>query len=362
MPATGNDYGIIGWYPQLTAPTSLSPTTKSFTTSVQIQLSDPQVDIQTITSYPLFPYRFKQYPQYPQFFCIDWNLDQPISHPDIRMLTATWSTEIPKALIRNGKPVWDDNPIARPLDVSVSYYNHPRTCRMTYDMKKTFDPTLGFPVPTIPVTTTAGEPIFLQFEDERRIFNCTKNVKKLPKFMAKGGTFINSDMVTFQGVTFPKYNLLLCNTEVSAFRFEFGVAYCVWSYKLMVSMDSDGWCEKLRNAGYHERAYEKKVNDVGTDTETTDYIPYLKAIEVGKLEAPHYPSSPVLISPSGKAYRAPGVGQSKTTPFDQRTGPVLSTEGDLNNGYGITPKMFQDAELKFYPRIPISFSKYVPLS
>lgn len=349
---------VIGWFPQMNRTAKLSSKTKTIEEVVLVQIDDPNTPLTTITSFRRCPVRFQPHPLYPQYYCIDWHLDQPTEIPNVLPLRIIYSTEIPDGLLKDGKPVYEDDPLRRPLWVAAGYYNYPKVMRMTFNTSDTFDPAQGPPEPTVPVVTTAGERLFLQIEDEVRMFKCRKNVAVLPKFMAKGGKFTNAEPISFQGASFWRYELLICGIELSEAKFEFGKVYYIMSFNLMVAPDKDGWCEKLRNAGFHEKGYEKVTNRAGRVT----YNTYLKAISVGKPENPQYPSSPVLLDPDGIAYRSPGPGQDQNTLNRDRTGPILSTESTIAQGTGITPAMFKKAELKFWPRMVIPFKKYVPLS
>ena len=347
---------IKGWFKQLETPMSISATTRDFTEHTLISLDDPKTPLSVIEADPRYPSRFAKHPARQEFWCVDSSVDQPIEIPNVRKLTAKWSDTIPNALIRNGKPVFDLDPIKRPLRVSLEYYTMPKTIRMAYEKSQAYDPKKGPPVPEIPVTTTAGESLFLQVEQEFAVFQCEKNIRQLPLFMSKNRMFTNSDTVKFQGAVFEPLMLLLCGLTLSEAMFANGSAYYCSRFRLMVASDADGWCEKRRNAGFNEKVVTVEHFPIG-DLITS----HLKAILVGKPENPHYTSSPVLLTPEGRAFRAPGEKQASSTPQSERTGPVLSVEGSSGAAYGITDEDFQAAELKFYPRMAIPFSKYVPL-
>lgn len=349
---------VTKFWKQMTQPIKVSPTSKDFEEIYLVELDDPNTTLAEILAYRDCPVRFQQHPDYSSFYCINWDLDQQLTAPNIRSLHVQWSTVIPNALLVNGRPVYDDNPLRRPVKVNSDFYCRPKTMRMTFKKDATYDVKKGPPKPDVPVVTTAGEKLFLQIEEEVRAFNCVKNVAGLPSFMGKGGMFTNSDSVKFQGLSFTPRELLIRGIRLSEPRFEFGEVYYEMTFTLLVAPDEDGWCEKLRNAGFHEKAFQTTTDAAGRQTQT----PYLKAITVGKPEQPQYPSREVLIDPDGIAYRAPGTGQTNATLNKLRTGPVLSTEGDLNNGIGITADQWQKAELKFWPRMSIPFKRFVPLS
>lgn len=350
--------GVKSWSWQATEPLAITSTDKSFTTEALVQTDSEQDPVDVILNHPQCPVRFQTNRTYPQYFCLNIDIDQPIQTPDIRRLKASWSNTIPDAYMLNGQPVYPDNPLLRPLRYTVDFFTFQREMRMTYKPTDQFDPKKGPPSPSLPVVTPAGERIFLSIEDEVRSFNCTKNVVTLPTFMGKGGTFINQEALKFAGLTFFPLQLMICNITLSEPKFAFGLSYYEMKFKLLVAPDEDGWVEKIRNAGYHEKITTTFKDRNGR---TITYS-YLKAINVGPPEQPMAPSSPVLLSPEGVAFRAPGPGQTAATPFSQCTGPVLSTESPTVGGIGITQAMWKAAELKFYPRMVIPFSTFVPLN
>lgn len=364
---------ILDWFTQLTAPTSLAYV-RDFREEHLISLDDPETTLESIQADRRWPLLFSTHPQHPQYYMIKADLDQDKMIPNIRTLKILWSTVIPDALLKNGKPVYDPDPLRRPVQVSAGYYNVLKTKTMCYGMAigqdttaptlPAYDPNIGPPKPNVKITTTAGEPIFMQIEEEVRIFRCRKNVSQLPAFMGKGGMFTNSDSVKFQGLTFVPYELLLCHIQLSVPRFEYGKVYYINDFSLMVSSDTDGWCEKKRNAGFHEKWYLKKEtpSTVPDGRPTVTYTPYLKAIRIGPIENASFPSQAVLLTPDGIAYRSPGTGQNANTPQKDRTGPVMTTESGVNGGVGLTDQDWAQSELKFYPRMAIPFAKYVQLT
>ena len=342
-----------------------------------MDLDDPRTSKTIIENDPRYPKRFQQHSHYPQYYMIHAELDQPKDIPNVRTLKTKWSTVIPNALLKNGKPVYDDNPLNRPIDVQAGYYTMPKTLDMVYGFAigqdsanpviPPYDPDQGPPQPKVKVTTTAGEPIFLQIEQEVRMFSCQKNVKNLPKFMAKGGMFTNSEAVKFQGVDFTPLELLVCHIRLSRPHFEFGQVFYSFDYDLLVAVDKSGWCEKKRNAGFHERDFIEKITPHPNPEfrPAITYVPYLKAIQIGPVENPHPPSQPVLLTSEGRAYRSPNPNKKEenaSTPQNRRTGPIMTTEGIVGGGVGLTDQDFAKSELKFYPRLAIPFNKYIPLT
>lgn len=367
----------LKFYQQLTRPLDLSPETESFDEEWIIEVTGP-ISTTNLTSIALikadarYPKRFAQHKDHAKFYLISSKLDQDKTHPNVRILRLTWSTRIPSALIKNGKPVYDENPLDRPISVESGFYTMPQTIRMCYGKVRgsqanaptlpTYDDKKGMPFPEVAVCTSAGEPIFMQIEREIRTFSCVKNVKALPLFMGKGGTFINSDAIKFQGISFRPLELLICHIRLSQPHFEFGEVFYVFHFDLMVAPDESGWCEKKRDAGFHEKVVTQAAVTTRGRRNNTPEQSYLKAITIGPPENPQPPSQPVLLTEFGRAFRNLGKGQAANTPQKDRTGPILSTESPGTGGTGLTNKDFEDSELKFYPRLAIPFKKWVPLT
>lgn len=367
----------LKFFKQLTAPLELSPETESFEEEWIIEILTPiattaLTSIETIKSDARYPKRFEQHKDHPKFYMISAKLDQDKTSPNIRLLRVQWSTKIPSALIKNGKPDYDENPLNRPVSVEASFYTMPQTIRMCYGKVRgararpptlpIYDDKKGMPYPEVAVHTSAGEPIFMQIEREIRVFSCVKNVKNLPLFMGKGGTFINSDKVKFQGISFAPLELMICHIRLSKPYFEFGEVFYIFDFDLFVAPDESGWCEKKRDAGFHEKVVTAAaVTNRGRRNNTPEQS-YLKAIAIGPPENPQPPSQPVLLTEFGRAFRNLGKGQAANTPQKDRTGPILSTESPGTGGTGLTNQDFEDSELKFYPRLAIPFKKWVPLT
>lgn len=364
---------IIGWYPQLKAPAAMDPSIIKFTEETLIHLSDPNTSFLDIQADRRHPMRFQTHPKYTKFYCAAWDLQQEPTSPNIRRLVVQWTTQV-DALLKDGKPVYDNDPLLRPISYDIDSWEHTKTWRLGYTEDDEYDIKKGPPVPSVPITTTAGEPIFVQEPYRSRMFNCERNVAGLPKFMSKCDMFTNADKVKFANVSWEPRQLLATNIRLSRPMFEYGRVYYRMTWQMLVAPDEDGWCTKRRNAGYHEKRVVRKANAPPITKENAHelvaynpkhYETIMDAIVVGPPENRSLPSSPVLLTPEGRAYRAPGPGQDEQTPFFSRTGPVISVEGVGIGGLpGIGPnfeELWKKAELKFFTVMPISFKKFIPL-
>lgn len=354
---------VIGWYPQLRTPTSMDPASLQFEEHIKIHLDDPKTDPLTIQAHKRHPMRFEKHPVKRNYYCGAWRLEQNSMFPNVRDLYVTWTTSVEALLSPEGKPVYDNDPILRPISYDISSWEFSKTIRMTYKKTDAYDVKKGPPVPSVPVCTTAGEPIFMSIPWRSRLFNCERNVLRLPPFMSKCDMFTNSDRVRFAGVVYEPLQLLASNINLSRPMFEWGRVFYKMIWQMAVAPDEDGWCEKKRNAGYHEKR-TVVVPRVGNDPGGTET--FLDAIVIGPPEERRFPSSPILLTPEGRAYRSPGIGQTAATPQKDRTGPIIAVEGSAVGGLGGLggvdfEKIWKDAELKFYPRMPIPFKKFIPL-
>lgn len=369
---------VRGWFPQLTQPSGFSPTTREFETIVFVYLDDPLTPRNVIEAYPQYPGRFSKNNQYPQYWCTYAVLEQNVQHPNIRTLRIQWSNALPETtLIVNGQPTYDDNPILRPLQVDLDFYSKAKTYEYVYGSVlglnnsipklPTWNGATVPPKPLTKVTTSAGEPIFMQDEEQYTVFLCKKNIAAFSKYLLTCRMFTNSDNVYFQGINFPPGQLLISNIRGSRPQFQNGQVFYEATWSMAVAPDSDGWCVKLRDAGFHEKGTFKQTYTRPDGTQGTTLVPCLVPITIGQLGRPQYPSRPVLLTNSGTAWRLPGPGQTVATPQFSRTGPVMTTEGSLGSqtsnigSVGLTDQNFQDSTWKFYHRIAVPFKKLIPL-
>lgn len=351
------------FHKQLSTPIARSGVEESFTEYWLVELDDPKTPVESLLSHRLVPQRFSVHPKSSRFNCIDVQLEQDVTAPNIRSMVVRWSNVVPTNYIVAGKPVYDSNPLRRPLITHYGTYTEQKTVLSAYSLEDDADiytPPRPMPVPKVPVATTAGEALLLNILQDYSVMHCTKNVAKLPQFMAKVGRLINSDTVKLGGVTYAPKELLVCNKTISPPNFENGMSYYIFSWDMYVAQDEDGWVEKLRNAGYHERQVVY-FNSAGQPSPVpvrggTQKI-VLRPIEIGPPENRHYPSAPVLLTPNGRAFRA--KNPKDPADIDLYTGEILSTES--RTGEGITKKQWDDAVLRFGVYLRIPFKKYIPL-
>lgn len=367
---------MITFHKQLSSPAGFNAGEERFVETWLVELSDPETKLSVIQQHQDYPIRFEQHPDYPAYYCIDANLDQPITSPNIRPLSVTWSTTIPKAFLVNGKPKYDSDPTKRPVDIHWGTYSAPKTFQMAYAKDRRtkrqiyFGYKPGGPLPeapSVPIKTTADESIFVQENQEYRLLRFEKHVKQVPEFMAKAGLFLNSDTVKIQGIKFAPLELMAGGLDISPVKFANGGPYYTFTWYFLVAADEDGWVVKRRNAGFQERvkvvvgrdgkeypSYGAAVLATGGAEEKYTIRPIL----VGPAYRQQFPSAPVLLTPDGRAYRAKGPND-KTNNFETNTGEILTTESTATSG--LTDQHWKDAELKFQIRPAIEFKKYFPL-
>lgn len=352
------------FYKQMSTPITRSGHEESFIENWLIHLDDPLYPFESLLSHRAVPQRFSIHPNSSRFRCIDVSIDQQTEAPNVRPMTVRWSTVVPTEYLDNqNNPVYDSNPLRRPLIVTYGSYTEQKIPTAAYsltDPTAVYTPPNPLPIPSVPITTTAGEPLILTVLQDYPAMHCMKNVASLPTFMAKAGRLINSDTVKLRGVTYAPRELLICNKTVSSPKYENGQAYYVFAWDMLVASDADGWIEKIRNAGFHERQTvyfdaAGKPSPIPVQGGSSRII--LRPIEVGPPENRHFPSSPVLLTPNGRAYRARNPKDPNDP--DLYTGEILSTES--RTGQGITKAQWDAAIQRFGVYLQIPFKKFIPL-
>lgn len=355
---------VLSWNIQTTTPIQKGPSEWTFEEIVLVEVADPKMANRDIERDPRFPTRFSLHPARPEFWCVDTILEQPLQHPNIRPLRIHYSTVIPKGFNVNGKPTYDDNPLLRPADIWWGTYKTNKLFRMGYLASDSYDPRKGMPTPSVPIVTTAGEPIFTQEQVDLRVISFVKNVATIPGFMAKRGNFVNTDKVKINGIEFKPYELMATDINIPPPDFESGKMFYKFSWNFYVSDDEDGWVVKKRNAGFNERVtvhYDHDRRPVPLPVRGGSTTVVLRPIVVGPVDNRHYPSSPVLLRENGRAFRtrAEGDGDDPET----WTGEIMTIESRQDDERTQVQKDedWKKAELKFRIRAPIAFNKYFPM-
>ena len=358
-------------YIQQSKPMAFNPGSKEFTETFLVDLDDPQTSIEEIERHRDYPIQFETHADHPTYYCISAQLDQDTRIPNVRSGTSRWSTAIPEADLVDGKPKLDPDRTKRPVRAKWGTYKSERTVRMAYGAIQYRTPTRGErirradpdqlpPVADVPITTTAGESIFMRIPEDYRMISFQKYVEAVPEFMAKNSMLTNSDEVKFRGIKFAPLELLATDIDVDGPNFAMGKAYYTFTWVWLVAKDQDGWLEKRRNAGFSEKViifvdangkeYDRYISGVTTTKEV------LRQIEIGPVYNRHFPNAPVLIRPNGKAFRARAEGDANDP--ETWTGEILTT--DSRTGQGITDAEWKEAERKFSVRLAIPFKKYFP--
>lgn len=261
-----------------------------------------------------------------------------------------------------------------------------------------------------PLTTTAGEPIDWPHQKGYPVYTVEKNYNEFPKQFGLLRDFVNSDTVTIYGIQYDPYTLFCPDVRVSHLQWKNNFPFHAFSCSIYVNTKRDsndnviGWRQLKRNAGYHERKFLGfKAN---YDTSPNPYIyPTLddarsfkiredqlepvfifKVITLGEVGHTQYPTSPVLLTPFGTAYREKVKGdQQKAIDFVDATvtdakrkrylktlinqgdfpgtGKILGlkVDGEKQSTSGITPEQWEAAVVEgvLYNLVP--FGTYFPL-
>lgn len=142
---------------------------------------------------------------------------------------------------------WIPNPLARPASVEWTSYIAREAVEFSLDDDENS---------TIPVTTSAGEPLVLEEERHYRRLIIQKNVKQVTKIFAEG-EYINEEDTTIGGHTFKKLTLWLLPIEIGHVHVENRIIYFPITMTLLHNPRT--WIRQLRNAGYYMKSLNPKV-------------------------------------------------------------------------------------------------------
>lgn len=104
----------------------------------------------------------------------------------------------------------------------------------------------------IMILNGAGDPPVPPFEEEavQWIINVRKNVASVPSYILTYEDVINSDSVSFQGLTFDPLLLKIGQIRISPLQYEGGVAHYVFVYTMVYR--EEGWSRLWPWRGYRE--------------------------------------------------------------------------------------------------------------
>ena len=302
-------------------------------------------------------------PGYPRQYCVEAGLDQHNEVPNVWRFTASWQT------ITNLAEAVKD-PTKRPVLIDTGTYKYQKVPTVDLNGKA--------------VVTTAGELIRYTQTKAAPVYTFTKNVAEYPTYIGKDRDFVNKDTVAFLGMTFKPWELYVPEVSVSHLQYESEYPFYELVFTMYANIDDHGWRTRLRNAGFHElrpsgKGHRKvKVPQYDSNGNYTGFKYVYKgeyryvAIQMGTKGRYSYPSSEVVLTPEGEAYR-------EFTAFDKTllkdpdvpkkdkptngSGPVIGLQGNdwPVDAQGITQKQFDAAVVELEFLNAINFNDYFPL-
>lgn len=325
------------------------------------QLASRQTVLNLIESTPIIPKISQQHSVWNWLYCKKVTIRQNDDIPNVWIVSILW-----QSLNNIAESVLD--PTKRPALISRGTYKQQDTPNKDFDGK--------------PVATNAGEPINYTYQRGFPTYTIQKNLSSFPVWTGKDSDFVNSDSVTIYGTTFAPWELLLPEINIGHAEYVNNTLFFPATFTLYANTKPDGWRTKLRNAGYHERAFigyftrrgqQLKSGDFffGLPSPTSNgnitfggtvYFPRwgLKAIKMNTKGRYEYPTSPILLDKFGMAFKQKLPGDPDAGPY---SGPVIGLQSVDNQATtsGITQAQWDAAivELRFVNKI--SFNQFLPL-
>lgn len=286
------------------------------------------------------------HPNRNDLYLLKVDMDMEPELPNLYIVKFHYSNRVPwdDGAVKKGEAfIYEPNPGNEPAKITRTYYTTSEA--MTIDLDdKIFQ-------------TTANEQIFHQEEVQYRAWKFQKKVNVIPEVFRtrqKDGNniFINSDVVTFDGQKFEKYELLIRDIECQSPEIKNKFIYYLVSFTMMYNPKT--WLVKKRNAGFIYLKPFKVILNNKTQKIQAVFKNIPTAIKVG--EPPVFPPHAIPLDADGNIY--PGFALYTSDP---KTGAkVLSTIKDVTSAKYLK-KVFDDTQLTFRTKNAIKFTGNLPL-
>lgn len=310
------------------------------------QLVDKKVASTLVASDKRLPQPFDKYKLADNMYAGKCELDQMKEVPNVWIYKVEWNT------ITNPQEAIPD-PADRPVLITTGTYKQQEYPSVDLDNK--------------PVCNTAGEPILYTQQKSYPTYTFEKNYAEYPKQFALLRDMVNSDDVFIFKEKFPPYTLFCPEVSISHIQYEGKYSFYALSATMYANGLKDrkgniiGWRTLLRNQGFHEKKdtgeFEKKKNGLPN---TKKPIYALQAIQIGTIGRPAYPTSPILLTPGGRAFRE--KLPKDPDDIEKYTGKVIGVNipGEPVVTAGITVQQFDDAVVECRFNNVIRFNDYFP--
>lgn len=266
--------------------------------------------------------------------------------PNCMEVRLTYSNNI-GSLEMDGKFAFIINPLERPAIPTWGKYT---VREAVEEAMETID---GKDKATIPVTTTAGEPMVLEEEFRRRMVTVRKNVAKVTNdVFAESGDFINEEDCEIGGHTFKKLTLLSLPIEIEDQKIENGTLY--YPITMVFFHNPNTWIRRIRNAGFYMRSFNYKIDDKGKKFYPLEPIMFSNGKRADR---------PVLLDKEGHPIQAKITGRSDRS--DEPAGNNNKIDYELHSpddfGRAFTKDELQSTIRYFRTRKLLNFTQNYPL-
>lgn len=348
------------FYPLLGVNGGTKQNAESFTEKWVIVFEDHKWGLTDFNRVKDLPRRYNTHP-HPAlaksgFFLEDFQYDRDKDAPNVCQIELTYSNKVSdQQQIKNKEMEFEPDPTKRPPLITFSTY----TVRENQDLAFEF---YTDDEPTIPIQTSALEPILFQREYRRRQISVEMNVPELPDFFFEDYECINNDKVRVPRTpyasrkyfTYAPFTLKLTDMSASTEQIENNFRF----FKLTAVFQHNPrtWNFKPRNVGLQHFEFVKVLNPVtGLVEVKRAKVPTL--IRVGS-PMPELPANPLPLRNLPTDPNKDGTLFEDYINYDQSTG-TLNYDQDA-----ISPdrlkEIYKEATLNFQVYRAFKFTELIP--
>jgi hypothetical protein len=249
---------------------------------------------------------------------------------------------------------FEPDPLKRPPTITLQTYKTREAFDLAYEKPNDSEP-------TVPIQTTAMEPIIYTRERSRRAITIQMNMETIPDIFFLETDVINGDKVDIpvsplskrKMITLDKGTLLLFDSTVSTEQEENGIRY--FKVTTVLHHRKEGWNFKPRNVGRQAYSLIDVTLPNGQVIQKRTSTPSL--IKIGS-PIPELPINPLPLRNTPDDLKTHGLLFSDYVNYDPDTGQYTVDQDP------VTPvrlkEIFKEATLDFQTYPTLSFMKYIP--
>lgn len=327
---------------------SFSENDATITIQARIVFEDHIWDEKELNESPFFPRRYSAHPDRKlansgfRVLATRWTRNKNL--PQVCDLEITYSNKLSdQQQVRNKDIEYEEDPTKRPPVISWGTYTTMEGQDMAFD-----DPVVD-PYPTLPIQTTALEPIIFKRQFKRRAITITYNSPIIPDWFLENYDIVNSDaiklpkspFVSKKYFTFPRNTLLLYDATASTEQLENDFRF--FKITIILHHNNRGWHYRPRNVGRQAFYIIKRKNAItGEDEFVRSSTPSL--IKIGS-PVPELPMNPLPLRNTPDNLNTHGLVFEDYYNYDPTTGKQLYDQDPIT--VDRLKEIFEEATLDF---------------